>query len=53
MTSDPVTLLVNGMHYAGWKEITIERGADRCIRSLLVVSRPLPLLRQAKQKPSC
>ncbi|WP_428485944.1 phage baseplate assembly protein [Rhodopila sp.] len=32
-TTDPVTLLVNGMRYAGWKEISIERGVDRCVSS--------------------
>jgi prophage tail gpP-like protein len=29
MADDPVTLLINGMIYGGWTEITIERGIYR------------------------
>lgn len=31
MPIDLVTLLINGMVYGGWKEISIERGVDRCV----------------------
>lgn len=33
MTPDRVTLVVNGMRYAGWKEISIERGLEKCVSS--------------------
>lgn len=36
MPQDQVTLLVNGMRYGGWKEISIERGVDRCVSSFNV-----------------
>ena len=28
-----MTLLINGMRYGGWTEISIERGIDRCVSS--------------------
>ena len=31
--ADPVTLLVNGVRYGGWTEISVEAGIDRCVGS--------------------